>query len=73
MRHFLLSGAISPLALGVEMATTTGALVAGTGGAYRPDSGGLGAPGAAVAVAAVAVAAEEDCSAAGNAVIPSSG
>jgi hypothetical protein len=60
MRHFLLALAISVLPLSMRVAAVTAALVANAGRTHRRAARLRCAGGAAVPVAAVAVAAEEE-------------
>jgi hypothetical protein len=59
MRHFLLPGPVTALAFGVGVTAAQAVLIAATRGTDRLSAGLVGAPRGAVAVAAIAVAANE--------------
>lgn len=73
MRHFLPPGSVAALAFGMGKTAPKRGLIAATGGAQRMAAGPFGAAGGAVALAAVAVAANEYGRAATGAQIASSG
>lgn len=73
MRHFLLSGTVLTLALGVGTAAAMGVLIATTSGSYRLMAGLRRTSSRAVAVAAITVAADQYRSTAAGAQVASSG
>jgi hypothetical protein len=72
MRHFLLPGSVTALAFGVAVTTAAALLIAATRGAGGLLACLLGTVRGAVALAAVAVAANEHSPAAGGAQVTSS-
>ena len=73
MRHFLRFGSIAALSLGMGMTTTPAGLVAAPCGTHGVLASLIGAQRRAVAVAAIAVTADDDGSAAAGAEVASSG
>ena len=73
MRHFRLPGAVTPLASGVSVTTTQAALIASPGGTQGAGTHLPRTVVGAVALAAVANAAYEDCGAAATTKVTSSG
>jgi hypothetical protein len=67
MRHFLLSGPVTALPFGVGVTTTQAGLIPAAGSTNRTAAGTVGTLHSAVAVAAIAVAANEHRGAAAGA------